>query len=205
MIGDKIIITSAHRKKAKVMFTTFLKKYKQGAKYVFCIGGEAGTGKTEIAMVLRTMFYEHNYKIRGELVHTDDYYRTKWSERNQIRKRTGLIGKKELDWDKLNGIINTYKTDFYNTLIIQRINKFTDSIEKAILNHDKIDVLIVEGLYALYIKKPDFSVFLEGTYKETKSFRQLRNKEPQNAFRQKVLAKEHKDVIKSKRYADIIL
>lgn len=203
MIGDKIIITAKHKKIAKKICPDFMKNYKKGAKYILAIGGEAGSGKTEIAILLRDYFYENS--IRTELIHIDDYYKTSWSKRNEIRQKTNVIGKKEIDWDKLNSVVNTFRSDFYNNLIIQRINKFTDSIEKAILDIKHIDVLIIEGLYALYLKDTDLKIYLEGTYKETEAFRLKRNKEPQNRFRIKVLKKEHLDVIKSKQYADITL
>ncbi len=203
MIGDKIIITSGHRKKAKIIADKFSKKYKRGAKYIICIGGEAGTGKTEISLLLRDLFYKK--KISTELVHIDDYYMTRWSERNDIRKRNKIIGKKEIDWDKLNSMTHTFRSDFYNVLIIQRINKYTDSIEKAIVNIDSIDILIIEGLYSLFLKDADCKIYLDGTYKDTKNFRELRNKEPQTPFRLKVLQKEHEDIIKSKNLANLVL
>jgi len=204
MIGDKIIITAEHKKKAKKVFNEFLTtRYKKGAQYIIQIGGEAGTGKTEIALILRELFYDSG--IRSDVIHVDDYYKTKWSERNEIRKRTGIIGKKEIDWDKINGVINTFRADFYTCLVIQRINKFTESIEKAIIDKRNIDVLIIEGLYALYARDNDFKVFIEGTYKDTEGFRLLRNKEPQTKFRQKVLQKEHSEVIKSKPFANMII
>ncbi len=130
---------------------------------------------------------------------------TRWSERNDVRKRNKIIGKKEIDWDKLNSLVNTFRGEFYKILILQRINKFTDSIEKAIINIDSIDILIIEGLYSLFLKDSDCKIYLDGTYKDTKNFRELRNKEPQTPFRLKVLQKEHDDIIKSKKYADIIL
>ena len=203
MIGDKIIITANHRRKAKYVFREFLGRYKKGAHYILQIGGEAGTGKTEIAYLLRELFYSN--KIRSDIIHIDNYYKTKWSERNCIRQKTNVIGKKEIDWDMLNGLLNTYRADFYSNIIVQRINKFTDSVEKAIIDKNSIDVLIVEGLYALYAKDADFKVYIDGTYEDTKAFRILRNKEPQTKFRQKVLEKEHIDVIKSKHLANMII
>jgi len=203
MIGDKIIITSEHKRKAKHIFNEFLSRYKVGANHIIQIGGEAGTGKTELALILRVLFYDEG--IRSDIIHIDDYYKTNWSNRNDIRRRTGIIGKKEIDWEKLNGVINTYRTDFYSSLVVQRINKFTDSVEKAIMDKNHIDVLIVEGLYALYTKDGDFKVYVDGTYEDTKKFRELRNKEPQTKFRQKVLQKEHKDVMGSRNFANMIL
>lgn len=204
MIGDIILIGLEHKKKAKNIYNKFISLYRKGARYVITIGGESGVGKTEIALILRDLFYDNN--IKGEIISIDDYYCTRWSERNKIRKITGTIGKKEIDWNKLQGVINTFRSDFYNNMIIQRINKFTDSIEKAILNRESINVLIIEGLYSLYLHKDsDFNVYLDGTYKDTTEFRIKRNKEPQNDFRYKVLQREHLDIIKSKKYADLIL
>jgi len=203
MIGDKLVFLKEHTQKAKKILKYFLKDYKAGAKYIITIGGEAGTGKTEIAVRLRGLFYDND--IKSLIINTDDYYKTKWSERQEVRERTNIIGKKEIDWDKLNSVVTATKTEFYSSLITQKINKYTDSIEKHIIDNDHIDVVIVEGLYALFLKNVDLHVFLKETYRQTQKFRARRNKEPQSSFRNKVLLKEQKDVQKTKKYADLII
>ena len=69
----------------------------------------------------------------------------------------------------------------------------------------RIDILIIEGLYANYIKESDYQIHLDGTFKDTKSFRIERMKEPQNRFRDQVLRKEHNDVIKTVKNAELII
>ena len=67
----------------------------------------------------------------------------------------------------------------------------------------------VPGFYSerlnRYTKDGDFKVYIDGTFEDTKKFRELRNKEPQTKFRQKVLKKEHIDVVKSRTQATMIL
>lgn len=204
MVGDIVHILDIHRKKGQRIFEHFLKKYKNYNKKIVAIAGVSGTGKTEIGYVLQSLLWEKS-KIRSKCLHIDDYYSTSWKYRNDIRKKTGIIGKEEIDWNKLNKVLYSFKNN-ENKLYVQRIHKYLDAIEYSISPNNSIDVLILEGLYSLYANQFDLGVYLEGSIAETYSFRKMRKKEnPDNKFRQEVLKKESACVWQSKNNANLII
>ena len=80
-------------------------------------------------------------------------------------------------------------------------------IEHNSIDSADIDVLIIEGLYSGYMKNygyGDYSIFLEGSPKQTLAFRKKRRKEnPNNEFRCRVVQKEYNIVSQLKKYADL--
>lgn len=204
IIGDKILVRKTDKIKAKALLIKILQEYKKGTKYVIGIGGGAGTGKSEIALILRNLFYKNG--ISSKIICLDDNYNSSWLNRNKIRQKRGInsVGKQEILWHKLNGIIHNFKKNRKKS-IIQRINKFTNSIEQVIFNNTFIDIMIIEGLYACFIHKADLRIYLEGTIEETKAFRLERKKEEQTDFRQLVLQKEYQEVKKSKQFANMTI
>jgi hypothetical protein len=139
-------------------------------------------------------------------MHIDDYYLTRWQDRNKVRKEKGIkyVGINEVNWDKLNKVIKNFRSK-RKYLEVQKIHRFTNSIEIGKVENNKIDILIIEGLFANYLKDNDISIYLKGDYTKTGDFRKERKKEEINKFRKKVLEKEHKDVVMiEKKYpADI--
>lgn len=206
MIGDIELIKPIHTKKAVILAPKILEVRTSGniIKLVITLGGESGTGKTEISREIQRILWE-SYKIRVKIIHVDDYYKTDYHNRNEIRKETGIIGKEEIDWKKLNKVTRHFK-EGRKKLYVQRIHRYIDSIEYSISFGDKIDVIIVEGLYANYLDRKDFAIYLEGSINETYDFRKERGKEdPDTEFRQFVLEKERNCIVQSKRFSDIII
>ncbi len=216
MIGDIKIFKKEHFKKANLIIPHIIKFYnttkrKKHKRIIVLISGESGTGKTEIASILQQKLWD-DYGLRVKIVHLDDYYKTSWEDRNKIRKLKGLdtIGVKEIKWYLIKRLIKDY-FQHKKELLVQRIHKYTNSIEQVICKNPSIDILIIEGLYALYAKKFNnsdlmFGIFLEGTYKDTYEFRKERAKEnPDDKFRQKILEKEHLVVERLKKYANLVV
>lgn len=202
MLGDRIIIQDLHIKKANYILPKILKFQENKSKYVLGVAGQSGVGKTEVASVLQELLFKHEQRVK--LLHIDDYYLTHWETRNSVRKKTGVIGKEEINWNKLNKVIRDFKSG-KNKLYVQRIHKFLNAIEHCISPGNNIDILIVEGLYAGYCEA-DFKVYLDGQISDTYDFRKLRMKEnPDNSFRHKVLEKEASCVCQSKPVCDIIV
>ena len=203
MIGDIVIIEEIHERKAEIIYPKIIDKY-SGNKMVITICGTSGTGKTEIATVLqRNLFYKDG--IKAKQIHIDDYYTTDFHTRNQNRKETGIIGKDEINWAKLNHVVEIFRSNLPK-LYVRRIHKFIDSVEYCICNNRKIDVLIVEGLYGNYLDDKDYAVYLEGNISQTYKFRKKRGKEdPDNNFRQVVLSIESEDVLNSKHHSDLVV
>lgn len=202
MIGDKYYFLKNQIPKANIIASK-LSKYKN--KKILVIGGESGTSKSEIAIIIREILFK-KYKKKSFIVHFDDYYNTSWHNRNKVRKETNIIGKDEINWNKINKIITDFKNN-NDKLYVQEIDIFLDKILYHIVPcKNIIDVLILEGLYACYTPNVDFKVYLEGTIIDTYEFRKKRMKEnPNDKFRQYVLEKESNCVRQSKKYADLII
>ncbi|KKN07093.1 hypothetical protein LCGC14_1070610 [marine sediment metagenome] len=204
ILGDKKIFKKEHFKIKDLILPKIIKKYYH-CNMVVTIGGESGTGKTEVASLLQESLWENN-RIRCKIIHEDDYYIVLWNERNKLRKKSGInsVGMNEIDWLKINKIVDDFKNE-KKKLYVQRIHKYTNSIEYVITNSKYIDILIIEGLYTNNLDRKDFGIYLEGTYKDTKKFREERQKEVINNFRIKVLKQEHKEVLKTKKMSDLII
>jgi hypothetical protein len=178
MYLDRLIFKPKHYEQAEKILD-FIKN-----NYVFyCsqigIFGVPGTGKSEIAFILRTMLCE-----RGEctkIFHLDDYYFTKPEEREQKRKETDNIGVNEIDWNLLERHTNNNKRHKYG-------------------------LLIVEGLYAANLSTNNFNILVEGDEEETYDFRLDRGKEdPTDEFRQYVVERECSEINRLKDEFDISL
>ena len=188
MEGDKIIILPEHEEKVEKVWKYILRNNPK----ILTISGQSGTGKTEIAHIIREKYYDMG--IKSVIISLDDYYMTSWSERNKTRKDSGYVGKDEIDWGSLKWVLNQFlKKKMFS---IRRINKYTSGIEYIVTEAQDVDVIIVEGLYACNISEGDYRIHINGSYedKDTARFRHLRGKEPQNEFRQWVLEQESKDV-----------
>jgi uridine kinase len=207
MIGDKVIYLPQHYVK-RDMILEQIPKLKSKKKRMITIGGESGTGKTEVSRLLQEKFWNRD-KVRCKVIHLDDYYITSWGCRNKVRQEKGIdsVGISEIDWNKLKNIITTF---FSNSkkLYVQKIHKYTDSLEYSIARNDCIDILIFEGLYAFNLCQPFrkdccISILLEGNYSDTEFFRKKRKKEKQTELRQQVLMREHEEVEKLSHMAKI--
>lgn len=204
MIGDRIIIQPKDYIIADKILKKFLVKFKSSKKRILAIGGISGTSKTEIATVIQEKLYTKN-AIRSKIIHIDDYYFTNWNTRNKIRKQNNIIGKEEINWNKLNKVLQSFKNN-KKKLYVQRIHRWLNAIEHSISPNNCIDVIILEGLYALYAKYFDFRVYIDASISDTYAFRKLRGKEnPDNKFRQLVVEKESQCVYQSKKSANLII
>ena len=209
MIGDRLVFEPCHFKKRDLIFKKTIESIidqENPSRFVLTIGGSSGTGKTEIAILLQEALF-NDYGIQSYVISLDDYYKVPWLERREYREKKGIesVGIKEINWRKVNDLINFYLNSIHIYIRPQKIHKFINDIEYSKVRKDSIDVLIIEGLYACDLKKSNLSVFLEGDYKDTEEFRVKRNKEIRDSFRLSVLKKEQKDVEKTKEQADMFV
>lgn len=202
MIGDKVIIEEIHIKKAEIVLKPLLKKYKP--KMLAGIGAISGCGKTEIALVLQEKLWE-DHSIRTKIIHLDDYYKIPPISREKHRRETDVIGREEIDWIKLQGIIKSYREN-KKYIRVQRIHKYLDDYEFCITPSKDIDIILVEGLFSLYIQELDYKVYLDGSAEDTWEFRVKRGKEDENdEFRKYIVKREANSVVQSKKYADLVI
>jgi len=204
VIGDELLLKPIHKRKTKSLLPLIMLTYYH-KKMIVAIGGQSGTGKTEISHLLQKSLWD-KHKIRSCIISIDDYYKTMWNDRNKVRAKGGMnsVGMCEIDWKKLDIIIKRFHSkDKY--LSIQRIHKFTNTLEKVIVDNSAIDILIIEGIYACHLSDATVKVFLDGSIDDTKSFRVERGKEKLTKFRSMVLRKEAKEVALTKKNVDIII
>jgi uridine kinase len=85
------------------------------------------------------------------------------------------------------------------------VDLVTEQVDQLTTDFKGIDMLVIDGLYAIKTDGVDLRVFLELTYHETKKAQVVRGKEPQNEYRMAVLEQEHRMVQALKSRADILI
>ena len=85
------------------------------------------------------------------------------------------------------------------------IDIIPEQVDKLITDFAKIDLLVIDGLYAIKTEGLDLRVFIDLTYHETKLSQIERLKEIYNKERMEVLEREHINIRSLKSLADLIV
>jgi len=206
MLGDILLIQETHKQAAEkireIMMVDCTSKTK-GYKYIVGISGESGSGKSELSHSLAKLLKPVD--IRVKIIHTDNYYKVPPLLRTEWRKNQGSesIGMDEYDWNLIHQNIREFKED--REAMMPCIDIIPEQVDKLITDFKKVDVLVVDGLYAIKTDQVDLRVFIDLTYHETKMTQIIRGKEPMNEWRTQVLEREHKNVSSLKSIADLIV
>lgn len=201
MIGDAIIISEKDYKKTEEVL-----KQLENEKIIL-IGGGSGTNKSELAYCIQKKL--NDKKKSSFVVSLDDYYHVMPSIRAINRKKMGIdsVGLSEIDWESINRIYEDFNN--HREIHFKRTHRFLDAIEHNAIDSSEIDYLIIEGLFANYLRKEysdNFSAYLEGSPAQTLAFRKMRGKENEDdEFRMRVVQKEYNVVCQLKRYADLVI
>jgi uridine kinase len=202
MLGDVLLIEDKHRNAGEAIIRRILENKKD--KFMVGISGESGSGKTELAHVIAKGLRKHG--IFAKPLHIDNYYHVLPLERTEWRKKHGIenvVGYGEYDWDTLYRNIEAFKNSKETTMPC--VDLVTEQVDHLITNFKGIDMLIIDGLYAIKTDGLDLRIFIELTYHETKKAQVVRGKEPQNEYRMAVLEQEHRMVQALKPMADILI
>lgn len=206
MLGDVLLIKDMHKAVAasiaeKVIESKQLKS--RFYKYIVAISGESGSGKSEVAHSLAQEMKK--LSIRVKIIHADNYYKVPPLLRTEWRKEKGLktVGLNEYDWSLLQRNIKDFKED--KESMMPCIDIIPEQVDKLITDFQKIDMLIIDGLYAMNAKRVDMRIFIDLTYHETKISQIVREKETMNEFRLAVLEREHQGVCALKPKANYII
>jgi uridine kinase len=173
-------------------------------KMMIAISGESGSGKSELAHVIAKGLRKHG--IFAKPLHIDNYYRIHPHQRTEWRKEHGInnvVGPGEYDWDTINRNIREFKNGLSSTGPC--VDLVTEQIDQLTTDYKDIDMLVIDGLYAIKVEDVDLRIFIELTYHETKKAQVVRGKEPQNEYRMQVLEKEHQEVQALKASADVLI
>lgn len=202
MLGDVLLIEEKHRNAGNDIVNRILKVKRD--KFIVGISGESGSGKTELAHVVARGLRQQG--IIAKPIHIDNYYITHPLERTAWRKKHGIenvVGYDEYDWDTIYRNINDFRESKVTSMPC--VDLVTEQVDTLITDFDGIDMLIIDGLYAIKTEGIDLRVFIELTYHETKKAQVIRGKEPQNEYRMAVLEQEHKMVQSLKKNADLLV
>ncbi len=200
MLEDVLLITEKHRKAAEVITNEILKQKKD--KFIVAISGESGSGKSELTHVIAKNLRKHN--IFAKPIHIDNFYNTLPLERAAWREKQGVenvVGLGEYRWDEINNTIEDFKNSRKSTMPC--VDLVTEQVDELTTDFNGIDMLIIDGLYAINTDNVDMRIIIELTYHETKKAQSSRGKEPDNPLRWRVLEQEHKTVESIKHKANI--
>ena len=156
-----------------------------------------------MAHALGTCLKHHH--IRVKVIHTDNYYMIQPLLREEWRRNKGFdqIGINEYDWVKIRKTLRDFKEE--QECMIPCIDLIPEQVDKLITDFSKVDLLIVDGLYAINAKDIDMRVFIDLTYHETKINQIIRMKEAMSEFRLGILEHEHQAVTTLKILADLVV
>jgi uridine kinase len=206
MLGDILLINDMHKDAAQSIFerveedrSTKDERY----RYVVGISGESGSGKSELAHSLGKLLKDHH--VRVKVIHTDNYYKIQPLLREEWRRNKGFdkIGLDEYDWVKIRKTIRDFKEE--QECVIPCIDLIPEQVDKLITDFSKIDLLIIDGLYAINSPDVDMKVFIDLTYHETKINQIIRMKEALSDFRLAILEREHQALVSLKPQADLVV
>ncbi len=204
MLGDILLIQEKHKKAGEQIIEEILKRKKD--KFIVAISGESGSGKTELAHVIAKGMRKHG--IFAKPMHIDNFYNTDPLKRRQWRMEQGIenvVGYNEYLWDDIYRVIEEFKKGKKSEMPC--VDLVTEQIDRLITDFSTVDMLIVDGLYAIKTEGIDMRIFIDLTYLETKEkhTKDSRGKEVMDEVRWATLAQEHKMVTSLKPKADYIV
>jgi uridine kinase len=204
MLGDILLIQEKHKVAGAKIVEEILKRKKD--RFIVGISGESGSGKTELAHVIAKSLRKHG--IFAKPMHIDNFYNTHPLKRRQWRAEQGIenvVGFNEYLWDDINRVIDDFKNGRVSEMPC--VDLVTEQVDKLITNFGEVDMLIVDGLYAIKTEGIDLRIFIDLTYLETKDKHTTdsRGKEVMDEVRWATLAQEHKMVSSLKPLADLIV
>ncbi|WP_294344516.1 adenylyl-sulfate kinase [Prosthecochloris sp.] len=206
MLNDILLIGEKHKKAAESIAERVLveKEAKEEEhpdyRFIVAISGESGAGKSELSHSLATVLKKQG--IRVKILHTDNYYLIEPLKRRAFRELNNFedIGPQEYDRKQLQRNIADFRKGL--TADMPCIDIITEKVDRLITDFSDIDLLIIDGLYAIATEGIDLGVYIDLTYKETKKNQMLRGKELTDDHRWKVLEKEHQSATELRRLAN---
>ncbi len=164
MLGDILLINDMHKEAAcaiKDYVINDLQKIENGHRYVVSISGESGSGKSELAHSLGKTLQQNN--IRAKVIHTDNYYKVPPLLREEWRRNKGIdkVGIKEYDWIRINRTIRDFREA--QECMIPCVDLIPEQVDKLITDFSKIDLLVMDGLYAIKTNDVDLRIFIDLT------------------------------------------
>jgi uridine kinase len=202
MLEDILLIGDHHREAAAAILEEILAK--RTPKFIVAISGESGSGKSELTHVIAKELVKLD--IVAKPVHIDNFYKTLPLERSAWRLENGVehvVGPDEYDWTAILRVIDDFKEGRVGEMPC--VDLVTQRVDRLITDFSEIEVLIIDGLYAVKAPGVDLGIMIDLTYHETKKAQISRGKEASDAFRFRVLEAEHRSVTALRHLATLFV
>ncbi len=201
MYEIELRINKKHRRAARYIAQKVLSELTP--KYIITITGENRTGKAATAHALGVKLRKEG--IKAKVIHMANYYKLSCQDREKERLASNFenVGPNEIDWERLNQNIADFKNGKSSILPLRDgINYQTDLLQ---VDFKEIEVLIINGLYALFLDEANLKVYIESTYEETIDEEPIPIGEQPDDFKKLVWSKEHSFVRKQKNNANFFV
>jgi uridine kinase len=207
MKGDIVIVQDHHVKVAREIVPQVITKVrKENRIFIMAIGGESGSGKSEVSLAIANEFTKN--EIKTIIFGQDDYFfLPPKSNSRRRRENPDWLGphiEVNLDLlernliDAIQGKSETYKPSIdYNS----------DIIETQTVDLKGVKVIIVEGTYVSLLRNVDTKIFITRNWLATLEDRKQRNRgnEVNDPFTEQILATEHKIIAGHRYLADFMV
>lgn len=202
MQGDLLFINKNQIIATQQVYSTHLEE-KIKPKTIITVTGEVESGKTEISYLLGKKLSMNGFKTK--VLNLDSFYNIIPKERRAWRKKEGLdkIGPDEYDWDSIRDMLAAFKNN--EKVTIPHADVIANEIDELTTDFNGIDVLIINGLYAVACTKADLNIFIERSYKDSLEEQQKSMNEHLDEWRHKELKQEHEVVGSLKHMADYFI
>jgi len=204
MHGDKLIIEPHHREAAATLATLLdCRLSGRTAVLVVSIGGESGSGKSELAAALADEMQARG--VPALVIQQDDYfiYPPKTNDR---KRREGIdwVGPQEVRLDLFDANLKAL-IDGAEAIVKPLVFYSEDRIGEERLSTEGVEVVIAEGTYTSLLRNVHVRVFIGRTFGDTRDARAERAREIQDVFLDRVLKIEHEIISKHRHLADILI
>lgn len=201
MRGDKLIIEKYHTDRAAEICTLLVDRIE--GKFVITVGGESGSGKSELASEIARLLTERG--LKAGILQQDDYFAFPPKTNHEMRRRNlEQVGPYEVKLDFLDSNLRSFKrgeNPIYKPLVIYD----EDRIITEEMDTGDIAVLVAEGSYTSLLRFADFRVFIDRDYHQTLEARKRRARDTFEPFIVDVLEREHQIVSPHKSLADVVI
>lgn len=206
MRGDSILIEEHHRKAADRVVGAILRdRAESEGKYVITVGGESGSGKSEVAAAIADALKERG--VEAAILQQDDYFVYPPKTNDLVRRRDlEWLGPKEVRLDLLDRNLKDIKEgidEIVKPLVIYE----EDRIVTETVHFGLVRVVIAEGTYTSLLKNSDIRVFIDRNFNDTRAHRvkRVRDESELDEFVEKALKREHEIISPHKARADFII
>ena len=205
MIGDKLVITDYHRQAAANVLPRVQQALSKPEDTVaVSIAGESGSGKSEIANCLAALLEAAGWHCL--ILCQDDYFRLP-PKTNYLRRKSDIewVGLGEVRLDLIESHVRALRENPDKPLSKPLMMFEENLVSCEIIEPGVRNVIIIEGCYTSLVKGIDIRVFIDRNFRQTHRARMRRDRDPNEAFLERVLLIEHQEISTHKSRADIII